>query len=225
MRSPYIDDTTLVETTLRPAIRHKAGHHQTEVLQGNLSSLLFVEISPHAADIGMVVNCRKTQLLYIVPNTGYNSTAKVHVEDSLISKTEEIKLLGFTLEGRRGVSGHVNAIRDNFRRFWSLIHLRRAGIKGHLLFRLYSVLVQPILETNSVVFHSMLTEGQEEMLKKMQKHVIRLCYGPFNDYKVILEEFNLTTLQSRREAAARKFVGRVLALGSPFAAKWFVRRP
>ena len=41
--------------------------------------------------------------------------------------------------------------------FWTLIHLKRSGITGLSLFKLYAALVQPVLEANSVVFHAMLT--------------------------------------------------------------------
>lgn len=79
----YIDDTTLVKIKLRPARRNVVGQHTTEELQGYLSAALFVKISTRAADIGMVVNCKKTQLLCVAPCRGTtplpNPKSRIHI--------------------------------------------------------------------------------------------------------------------------------------------------
>ena len=77
-----------------------------------------------------------------------------------ISSTDLMHLLGVMIGGT-GMTDQVMFILTKFRRkFWSLIHLRRSGITGNHLYRLYCLMVRPVIETNSVVYHSMLTTTQ-----------------------------------------------------------------
>ena len=107
--------------------------------------------------------------------------------------------------------------------FWSLIHLKRSGIHGTHLYRLYAALVRPVLEANSVVFHSMLTRNQCKELERLQKHAVKLCFGFNHHYEEILQEHNLSTLEQRRVKALQKFT--TAAMANPRYAGWFIRRP
>ena len=221
----YVDDTTLVEVTGRQATRHISGTNPTETLSGGQCDDVMLSLIQGAEDMGMRINCAKTQAVCIAPSTGYNTTAVIRAGTATITSTDSVKLLGFIIDNKGGVAGQVELIKDKFRRrFWSLIHLRKAGIKGHHLFRLYTVLVRPILESNGVVFHPMLTQGQSNDLEKLQKHVIRLCFGRFECYRTILAALAIPSLQSRRLVAIRKFVAKTITRDDAFARKWFVRR-
>ena len=222
----YVDDTTLVETTNNPPIRHIAGTSPTEELTSILISGSLQAIIDRAGDIGMVVNCGKTQMVCISPQNGYTTSSVVHTDEGPIRSTSSIKLLGFVMCQDGGLSGQVDLIKDKFRRrFWALIHLRRSGIVGFHLFRLYSVLVRPILESNAIIMHPMLGVGQEQELERMQKQALRLCFGNFNSYDAILEDLAIPSLKTRRTEACTKFVRKLLSTRSPFANKWLIRRP
>ena len=222
----YVDDTTLVEVTGCQALRHVAGNTPTETMWGLMSGAKLTNLIEDAEDMGMRINCGKTQAVCISPPTGYATSAMIKAKDETITSQSSVKLLGFVVDSTGGVGSHVDMVKDKFRRrFWSLIHLRKAGIKGFHLYRLYTVLVRPVLEANGVVFHSMLTVGQSKELEKLQKHVLRLCFGPFTCYRTCLDSLGLTSLQDRRREAIRKFTAKVLARDDCFARKWFVRRP
>ena len=79
-------------------------------------------------------------------------------------------------------------------------------MKGCDLFKMYASFVRPILEANSVIFHSMLTRTQCHEIEMMQKRALRLCFGFELTYAEIYEKFSIRTLEHRREQAVQKFV-------------------
>ena len=221
----YIDDTTLVEPVDREwVVRHITENNPTERVPANLSKEMMDKIIVRAEEIGMRVNCKKTQMIVISPDNGYTTLASFDAAGETITSVESMVLLGLALGGQ-GVNEQVKFIKDKFRRkFWSLIHLRRAGIAGDHLFKLYAAMVRPVIETNSIVYHSMLTATQANDLEKLQKKALRICYGNFDSYNRILEERDLHSLQRRREDAIRKFTAKTIRDNPRFANKWFRRR-
>ena len=119
----------------------------------------------------------------------------------------------------------VEAILTGFRvRFWNLINLRRSGIKGTRLFCLYAALVRPVIETNHIVYHPMLTRTQNKEIEKLQRLVTRLSFGFSQNYTTNLTGNGLETLETRREKAAKKFVGKIIDEEGRFARKWLIPR-
>ena len=156
-------------------------------------------------------------------DNGYQSWASFPTDDGEITSQESMKLLGFMLGSGTGVTDHFEFLRAKFRaRFWSLIHLRRAGIAGMRLFKLYASLIRPVLETNSVVFHPMLTKTQSEAVERFQKQVLRLYFGVDSSYARLLEQHRLSTLKERRERAVKKFVSE--AMRNDRFSRWLIRR-
>ena len=119
-----------------------------------------------------------------------------------------MKLLSFMLGDRPGAHAHIKMLRRKFRqRFWSLIHLGRVGLMGDQLFQMYTVLVRPVIKSNHVIYHSMLTAGQAQDLERMQKRVARLSYSIDADYTEVLRKANFNSLGERRVQAVENFVG------------------
>ena len=221
----YIDDTTTVTTIpMQAAVRHIGPAKPSELIWAEEVEAIFRGIIWKAEEIGMIVNCKKTQLLCISTDNGYNTTASINIDGEEVGSMENMKLLGFMVSANSSMAAQVAMIKGKFRaRFWTLIHLKRSGITGLSLFRLYSALVRPVLEANSVVFHSMLTKQQSGELERLQKHALKLCFGFDKHYQQILEQHNLTTLEQRRVKAICKFTA--AAMKNPrYANKWFKRR-
>ena len=223
----YIDDTSLVECTAGECIRHITGAAPTEVVNVGEIHSLFEAIIRHAEGIGMRVNCLKTQMLCMAPDNGYNTLANLNIGGVQIPSNPTMKLLGFNLSSAPGVAHHVAAIKEKFRkRFWTLIHLKRAGLTGTQLFKIYATLVRPVLEVNSVVFHSMLNKGQVAEIERMQKQVVRLCFGFTCPYAEAIRIHDLRTLEARRVTAIQRFVSKTInGPSNRFSDKWFRPRP
>ena len=222
----YVDDTTTVETVPRSRIaRHVAGLNPTAVVDAGGTNLAISNIIDIAEAINMRVNCAKTQVLCITPDDGYRATTTINAGGEAIVSTPTMKLLGFMLGEGASAAPQVAAIKTKFRaRLWMLVHLRRAGIRGLKLFRLYSSLVRPVIESNAVVYHSLLTRGQTAEIERLQKQAVRLCYGFGIPYLEASEVFCFSTLEARREMAVRRFVAKTIASNPRFSSKWFVRR-
>ena len=222
----YVDDTTTVEA-MDPVdgIRHVSGNNPTEVFPADGSRTAMEGISTKAASIGMRVNASKTQILCVSPSTGYKSMTSFSLASGeTLQSTSSIKLLGFVLSHDMNMQPQVDMMLRKFRaRFWMLIHLRRTGIAGTQLFRLYVALLRPVLEVNAVIFHPMLTIAQSEAIERLQKLVVRLCFGPYTSYSAAINNRGITSLKDRRQAAIVRFTAK--AMSNPkFADRWFNRR-
>ena len=175
----FVDDTTVVEAVdLSRAIKHYTTAQSTSQCKARYTELIAGAITERADEIGMKVNCKKTQLLMVSQPNGYVNSSYINLEDQKIESSSSLKLLGFHFGTEPTVSKHVQEIKRKFRsRLWSLIHLRRAGFKGSQLFKMYCVFIRPVIEFCSVVYHSMLTVTQSEELERIQRQVTKLCFG------------------------------------------------
>ena len=220
----YVDDTTVVERVGHErGVRHITTSAPQEEIQAPLLEPLMERIISEVKAIGMRVHCGKTQMIVISNDTGYNTTASKTAGGVTIQSVESMKLLGFMVSGS-GMSVQVAFIKDKFRRkFWCLIHLRQSRIKGDHLFRLYCVIVPPVIETNSIVYHSMLTQTQSQTIEKLQKKVLRLCYGNFLCYETMLSEHSILSMEERRIKTIRKFTQNIMK-NERFSEKWLVPR-
>ena len=220
----YIDDTTVVEGVFSQGIRHIAAESPTEVVDAELLNGLIPKVVERAENIGMRVNCKKTQLLVVAPDNGYQTSTNVSAKGIPVPALKSIKLLGFVIDNDGGMAGQVEMIKSKFRRrLWTLIHLRRAGVKGSSLYKIYSTLVRPIIEANSVIYHPMLTRGQQSELERLQKTALKLCYGFHLHYAAILDDQELESLETRRVKAVKKFTAKIMT-NQRFAGKWLERR-
>ena len=220
-----LSNTTLVITVDRNStIKHfTTGRTLEEASCPELERLLHATIAGTNA-IGMKVNCRKTQVLCISPDNGCHSSTSLAVGQETVSSSPELKLLGFCLGSDLNMNAQMKLIQAKFRgRFWSLIHMRRAGILGLELYRMYSVFVRPLIEYNSLIYHPMLTRYQANQLEKMQRKIIRLCFGFDHLPSHYARLHDLRSLEERREEAAKKFTAKAL-INPRFVAKWFVPR-
>ena len=221
----YIDDTTSVEIVSKlVTLKHFTTSRTIENVPAHLTRQILRRIAARSEEIGMSVNCKKTQLLCVSADNGCDSVAEISVNNEVIRSQDSVKVLGFMIGKSPGVHDQVQLMKNKFRaRFWSLIHLRRAGFKGNSLFNLYCIFVRPVLEANSVVFHSMLNKGQINDIEKMHRKVVRLCYGLDEPSAALMQANEIRTLEHRRELAVRKFA--LKSLNDPrFGPKWFKRR-
>ena len=225
MMVKYVDDTTVVETVPKASTtKHFTTRTTVEHVPAIRIENFMIGLLDKTNDIGMRVNCHKTQLLCISPANGCDSRAEIVAGGVTISAVKTVKLLGYMIGSSPGAEAQCVYIRERFRaRFWSLIHLKRAGFDGMDLFKLYISFVRPILECNSVIFHPMLTRKQCHEIELMQKRVAKLCFGFHRHYADICAAHGIRTLEQRRELAVKKFVLKSLE-DKRFAPKWFRER-
>ena len=111
-----------------------------------------------------------------------------------MTSVDKMKLIGFTFGSASGAGAHLESIEDKYsRKKWTLYHLRDAGFKGMQLFKLYCCYIRSMIEYCSPVYDSLLNNGQETSLERLQTHAMRVCFG----YETLVEEwmqqFNMAT--------------------------------
>ena len=171
--------------------------------------------------IGMKENTQKTNLLCISDAISFKAAAVIYTEsgEKLVSK-DELKVLGFRFGRRPNCTAHVEGIRRSFRgRYWLLIHLKQHHFTEDELLVAYRSIIRPIAEYCSVVFHSMLTDQQDEQIERLQSTALRYIYGLGMTYEQMRQKSGLQTLRNRRVAACDKFAA--ACASSPRFCHWF----
>ena len=223
----YIDDTTLFEAAeMEAAIRHVTTATTTEELQGLAVSQAVKNLDARATAINMKINKKKTQLLVISPPNGCTTGAVVDAGGGeMIEDVAHLKLVGFHFGRDPGVGTHVMETRKKFRRrIWMLYHLRKAGLRDMVLFRLYACYIRSIIEYCSPVYHSLLNAGQAQALEKLHRQAVRVCFGFERPVEEIMAENCIETLEQRRLRRCDAFI-RKAAKNPRFRERWLQRRP
>lgn len=221
----YIDDTTVVEAVdTSSSQRHISTATTIATSKARYTDLVANSICTRADQIGMKVNGKKTPLLMVSPPNGCDNRAYINMNGDRIDSMDNLKLLGFVFGREPNVREHVAEIKRKFRsRFWSMIHLRRAGFKGDQLLKLFNIFLRPVIEFCCVVYHPLLTATQSDEIERMQKQVVKLAYGYEKSYATICTERNISTLKQRREERVDRFAQK--SLKNPrFAPTWYPDR-
>ena len=222
----YVDDTTTVESVPKgSSVKHFTTRRTVETIDCVKTDSFMNNLIKETGEIGVKVNCKKTQLLCVSPANGCDTVTSVAVGGGeVIRSSQKMKILGYCLGAEPNVNEQFKFIKSKFRVcFWSMINWKKSGFYGDELFDLYSVFIRPKIETNSVIYHSMLSVTQRAEIEKMQKLVVKLCYGYGGNYEDVCSERSIRLLEHRRELAVEKFVIKSLD-NKRFAEKWFIPR-
>ena len=104
------------------------------------------------------------------------------------------------------VGAHVEALIKRLRiRLWILRHLREVGFSQEELVRVYKIVIRPVHDYLCVVYHSMLSEEQDERLERIQSQGLKSIFGWRISYRELRERAEVTTLRERREELCEKF--------------------
>ena len=171
----------------------------------------------------MKVNTDKTNLLCVSDALSYRANAHIFsIEGQKLSTGSELKLLGFRFGPKPNCQPQVDAMKKTFRGcYWLLIHMKQHFYTEDELVRAYKSLVRPIAEYCSVVFHSMLSDKQDEEIERLQATALRYIYNYGIPYSEMREMAGLTTLRQRRIEAVDKFAAN--CANSDRFAHWFPR--
>ena len=222
----YVDDTTLFGAVpMADSTKHFTVDKSTAHFEGLQIGRSFDTLSQRADDIGMKINAKKTQLLLVAPPNGFATTGEfVAQSGDTVSSVDRLRLVGFTFGSSPNADAHVEALADKYKmKKWMLHHLRDAGFRGEVLFKLYCCYIRSIFEYCTPVYHSMLTSSQEHQLERLQRHAIRVCYGSEVPIEDVMATHCIETLKARRERRCDKFI-RKAASNARFGTRWFKPR-
>ena len=182
-------------------------------------------ITGRATKKGMVVNIDKTQMLVVSDSLNYIPEAYIEGKDGeLIESSNSMKVLGFHFSNKPTMHAHVNALLKSLRcQYWSLRHLRKVGFSQPELVKIYKSTIRPTADYLDVVYHSLLTEEQDEAIENAQLGALRAIF----DYKLsggkLRELAEVETLRSRRIKHCDTFAAK--CAGSDRFSYWFPENP
>ena len=177
------------------------------------SENIFNRTVGRAEDIGMKVNIKKTQMLLISDAISFKPSAYITTTtgEEIRSREEEMKLLGFTFDSSPTARAHVSALVKKLRRrFWILRHLKEFGFNEKELVQVYCAQVRSVADFCSVVYHSLLTQEQSDLIERQQYQALKCIFGPVESYRALLERSGVERLSDRRLKAVEKFAGKCL---------------
>ena len=173
----------------------------------------FRTIVRNAVDKGMMVNSSKTNVICI--NDALNHERKTFIEDEdgeKICSENTMKILGFNFTNRPTMSAQVSSIIKKFRqRYWSLRHLGKLGFNKEELVRVYKSNIRPVADYTDVVYHSLLTDEQDELLENAQNAALRCIFDPRLSARKLRALAGVETLRQRRISHADKFAAKCIA--------------
>ena len=172
----------------------------------------------------MVVNNSKTRILCVSDAMSYRAAAFIEDRDGIrLSSGGSLKVLGFHMDGRPTVHAHVEAMRKRMReRVWVLRHLKNSGFTEEELATVYTTVIRPVVDYCCVVYHSLLTDEQDQIVERMQSQALKSIYGYKLSYSQMRDKAGVTTLRARRIEMTDKFAEKAAA-SSRFCG-WFPLR-
>lgn len=199
----YIDDYNVIEKVrTTAAISHFSQNRTTYEVNAPQTERLLLQVKTAAADIGMVVNEAKTQLLCIHPQ-GSNMSSYIRAPDAegeRIVSGESLKILGFTFGRTPDVSVHTKQLIKGFiYKMWSMRHLKRSGMKQSKLLDVYKSVVRPTIDFAAPSYHCLLTKNQSEDIERLQLRCMKIVFGATVSYPTVLESGLVEPLYARRE--------------------------
>ena len=123
------------------------------------SELLFNEVSVRAAEIGMRVNQKKTQLLCMSGSNYSNVSSYIKYDGEKINSSTSLKILGFMFGNKPNVQCHVDYIvRKTNAKLWTLRNIKKAGMHVEDMLKIYNTVIRPTFDYAAPTYHSMLTK-------------------------------------------------------------------
>ena len=140
----------------------------------------------------------------------YEPDAYFYDSDGLrIGTTDGFKALGMRFSNRLTMDKQVEAIQKAVRsRVWMLRNLKGHGFNEEELLKVYKTIIRPAIEYGAAVYHSSLTDEQDEKLEGLQVTALKAIYDPFLSGRKLRDRAGITTLRTRREDIAFKFASK-----------------
>ena len=221
----YIDDFNTIE---KIRITDSESHISTRKRQIRVlalkSEIQFGRVQELAANLNMKVNSKKTQVLCINASSDSIVTSYIRTRDGDINSISTLKILGFHFDSNPSAVFHVTkAIEKFYNKLWTLRFLKRSGMEGRGLLKVYRTIILPSVEYGSEVYDSLIPQYIANKLETVQRQAIKIMFGWSRDVEEIMQSEEIETLQARRTRACLNFANRNVSNG--FGERWFPLNP
>ena len=122
-----------------------------------------------------------------------------------------MKVLGMCFSNKPTMEAHVQWLQSAVRRhYWTLKNLKLSGFSEEELVRVYTTTIRPVLDYGAVIYHSSLTDQQDEGLERQQNHMLKCIFGAEESARKLRQRAGLTSLRERRIELADKLAAKLV---------------
>ena len=150
----------------------------------------------------MSLNSEKTCILVVNFTQKHQFSPLLQIPGcpTIINRVLETKLLGYWFTHDMKTRKHIDHIlKIAYKRLWAIRKLKKAGISDIDILHFYNMKIRSVLESNCVVFHSMLTLEETQDIERIQKIVVKIILEhKYIDYIQGCLVLGITTLKLRR---------------------------
>ena len=185
---------------------------------------VFRYIVRRAEERGMKVNTSKTAMICISDSQNFKTSSYLLDREGVrVESGDKMKLLGWHFSSKPTAEAYIEVMKRRFRqRYWTLRHLKHNGFSEADLVKVYTAMVRPVADYMAEVYHSMITDAQDEAVERLQTHALKCIFGPRLSGRRMRELAGLTTLRERRIECVDKFARKCIA--SDRFNHWFPKR-
>ena len=155
----------------------------------------------------MKLNESKSKVMVINYAHNYQFATRVHLNDTLLETINETRLLGTVLSS--DLKWHSNSkqlTQKGYQRMTILRKLYDFDLPLEDLVMIYNLYIRSILEFNSNVWFSSITNEEREDIERVQKVACKIMLkDDYENYSQALKKLNLQNLSDRRQMLAYRF--------------------
>ena len=207
----YVDNVNAGERHfLRNAVSTFSQTTERKDLHAKEFQEILNKIKSNAETLGMQVNERKTQLLYVFPAIHSEVSSHIILKDGTqIASQDRMVLLGFAFGNRPNLDTHMDLISKKFNiRVWVVRHLKQSGVPDKDIAAVFASTIRLVIEYACPVYAPMLTGTQAETIERMQRRVLKIIYGHRTSYRAAMEKSGLPTMEQRRIEICERFTNK-----------------
>ena len=145
----------------------------------------------------MKVNTQKTAMICVSDSASYEAEAFILDSDgNRVACQNKIKALGMVFGNRPNMDLQVEHIAKKMKQpLWTLRNLKKNGFSEEEPVKVYTTMIRPVVDYACVVYHSSLTDEQDELLDRLQNQAVKCIYGFGLSGRRMREMSGLTTLR------------------------------
>ena len=186
----YVDDVSLATVSSDPCSQ------QMQVAVNSLHEWCLLN------SLHININKTKAMTLHFGKKFDVKDCPNLLLNDTIVERVVEYKLLGVIIRADLNWSSHVNyMISKASKRIYVLTMLARIRISAADLLTVYCSILRPLLEYASPVWHCGISKTQSNEIERVQKRCFKIIF-PFSSYREALNISGLERLSARRERAA-----------------------
>ena len=155
----------------------------------------------------MKVNPGKSKFMVVNFTQNYQLNTWLMLDGKLIENVRETRLLGVTISD--DLTWHANTeliTKQAYKRMILLQRLYSFQLPIEEMVEIYTLYIRSILESSAVVWHSSITQMEQNELERVQKVALKIILqSEYESYENALNLTGLDTLHQRRNVLCKKF--------------------